>query len=239
MAFYKELSQDERYDLIFPMRETTVDFLATSFAKGSSVLDVAMGTGNYTKALKDKGFKVIGLEFDHAMYQKVIDKGVAKTEDLILGSMVDVEEIAPKVDNVFCIGNSLVHLPSLEDCVKTIEGMYAIMSEGGKLVLQIINYDRIISHNVTSLPTINVDEAKMSFERNYKYNGKYVEFEGIISIDGQVISQEMIELLPIQHDFLVKSLKNTGFTGIKVYGGFNRAVFDIEHSIPLVIEASK
>ena len=39
-----------------------------------------------------------------------------------------------------------------------------------KLIIQIINFDRIFSNDIKALPTIFNNEPELSFERYYKYD---------------------------------------------------------------------
>jgi SAM-dependent methyltransferase len=80
------------YDLIYKDKdyERETDFLETIFSrygKPKSVLEVGCGTGNYTKILSSRGYKVTGLDISESMLS------VAKRKcdcDFVLGDVCDV-----------------------------------------------------------------------------------------------------------------------------------------------------
>ena len=52
---------------------------------------------------------------------------------------------------IFCIGNSLVHLPFKSEIEDVIKKSYKILQNGGVFIVSIINYDRIIEKNIKEM----------------------------------------------------------------------------------------
>ena len=217
------------FDFIFPANKTTVDFLDTHL-RGNKVLDIGCGSGEYTNALYDKGYDITGIDLDAEMikYAKIKNEHINfKVENMLEMSTV-------KYDSLYCIGNTLVHLPTKEDIQTFLKSCYSKL-ENGNLVLQIINYERILDQNITSLPTI--ENQGITFERNYSIGKEKVTFSTILTTPEETYS-DAVELLPIQKEELEMMLKTAGFTSIQSYAGFSDKPYH-KDSYALVVVVSK
>ena len=241
MNFYNVLSK--YYDVIFTKDENTVNFLKEDLKINSNVLDVACGTGTYSIALGEQGNKVQGMDLDEEMINKAIVKNHNSNASFIVGDMLKLENIYEEhsFHKVFCIGNSLVHLSTKEEIEKAIEQMYKVLKKEGTLVIQIINYDRILSKNIKALPTIVREEQGVEFVRKYELNGEgKIIFLGQINIEEDGNSYENgVELIPLQSEELNQMLLEAGFKNIEFYGSFKKEIYNKEESYALVIRAEK
>lgn len=221
MLFYKDISN--YYEKIFPLNTGTVKFLAKEFNHKKEILDLACGDGKYSFSILEPHRQVTGLDLDEGMLKEAekkdsLDKGIKflKGDMLDLGSLFSKE----KFDGVFCIGNSLVHLTSPEKIKKVFDGLYSVMKHDGKLVIQIINYDRIINDNVDFLPPIK--NGDIEFIRNYHRDtdSRIVDFHTILKTPkGDIESHQ--ELYALKRDELIKFADNAGFKTENVYSAFN------------------
>jgi ubiquinone/menaquinone biosynthesis C-methylase UbiE len=243
MKFYDELSKV--YDIVFRKDEETVGFLKSGLEDGARVLDVACGTGTYAIELAKAGHKVSGIDLDSEMIALANKKAQGLEASFIQGDMTKVKYIFEweSFNSVFCIGNSLVHLKDKQTIKEQITDMYNLLNKNGSMVLQIINYDRIINKNITSLPTIDRKEEGVKFVRNYRHIDNkslvYFETELVISKDGEdEVYKNSVPLLAIQSEELIAMTREAGFKDIKTYGDFSGEIFD-EDSYALVLKASK
>lgn len=243
MGFYEELSK--YYDIIFPAAEDKVNLLNTTAKEGKYVLDIACGTGNYSIELAKKGYIVDGIDLDSEMIKSARNKASKVNLDInfIQGDMRKVGEIFKdkKYDLIYCIGNSLVHLENEEEIQNLLNDISKLTAKNGKLVIQIVNYDRILEFNVDHLPTISRKEAGVEFVRNYKYDkvsGKILFNTKIIVTDTKGTSEyeNSVPLYPLKRNELVHIVERAGFKNIKVYGSFKKDDYTID-SFPLVLIA--
>lgn len=241
MGFYEEIAK--YYDYIFPVSHETVDFIMTTSGKPPKyILDVACGTGGYSLEQEKYGYIVTAIDIDKAMIEELKKKAGnlgSKVEYLQAGMLELKEKLQNKsFDVIFCIGNSLVHLDNNKEIDKFLHDAKSILAHNGKLIIQTINYDRIISKNIMSLPVIINESVGLRFERYYKYesNVNKVLFKTILSV-GDKIAQNEIPLTPVKHDEILQMLRSAGFTKINVYGGYNKSVYDKENSYLMVIVA--
>lgn len=242
MKFYKELSKV--YDIVFPKDDRTLKYLCKNLNGNSKVLDLACGTGTYSIALAQKGHRVDAIDLGDEMLNHAKEKG-GLFADFVQGDMTKIKEIfvGKKYDFIFCIGNSIVHLKNKEKIQLLIQDTYDMLIDNGALVIQIVNFDRVINNNIKSLPTIERYEKGVKFIRNYNYleDESKVEFstELLISKDGKVDNYEnSVDLIALKMEELRDMFEKAGFNNIEVFGDFNEEKFG-EDSFALILRGVK
>jgi hypothetical protein len=141
------------------------------------------------------------------------------------------------IDGIICFGNTLVHLNSLNEIADFLKQAKSVLKLNGKLLLQIVNYDKILSKSIQFLPLIENNE--ISFERNYEYRKaeNKIDFNTRLTVKSiQQIIENSIELVPILKNELAILLDKAGFNNCRYYGNFNQEPYGID-SPALIIEA--
>ncbi len=233
MTFYDDFAT--HYDKIFPYQEKTATFL-TRILPAGKVLDIACGTGAYARELARRGREVHAVDLDAAMIREAKVRDTDKRVAYRTGDMQDIKERGI-YDGIACIGNSLVHLPDATSIEETLTRWHAALKDEGELVIQIINYDRILNQNEIGLPTIEREGYR--FERRYEQGGSHIWFDTTLITPDEKRYDNRVKLTPIRPNNLVAILRRVGFNSIAVYGGFDASAFVKETSIPLVLQASK
>jgi len=239
MVFYRSIS--EYYDLIFPYNPLQLDFVKDRVPdlQKKRILDVGCGTGNLCINLAPFCKDAIGVDPDKNMLKiarSKVEEGVDNLNFYPHG-MTDIKSNYSHVDAILCLGNTLVHLGSNDEILEFLVQAKKVLKPGGKLLVQIINYDRIFKDSITSLPTIENDSVK--FVRNYEYNvdNHKIEFETILRIkDIDDLVRNLIELHPVRKEELEELLVKAGFGSVQFFGNFRRDALT-PRSIPLVFEA--
>ncbi|MCF6169874.1 MAG: methyltransferase domain-containing protein [Bacteroidales bacterium] len=239
MTFYQSIA--DYYEEIFPFNSVQTDFVRAAFpvAEKTSVLDIGCGTGSLSIALSKDFSEVTAIDLDSAMIKKAMEKKSAKAAFKTLNMLHVEKEFGPQsFDAVLCFGNTLVHLDSLNRILDFFTQSKKILKENGKLLFQIINYDRIVEKGIKALPTLEND--KVRFVRNYRYNHEKnrINFETILTIrkSGRRI-ENSIQLYPLRQSEIEALLKEAGFSKWQFYGNFKRGKLTGD-SIPFVAEAS-
>jgi SAM-dependent methyltransferase len=148
----------------------------------------------------------------------------------------------PGFDMAFCIGNSLVHLQSDEQIYTLLADCRSLFKPGGRLILQIINYDRILAEGVTSLPALREESAGLEFVRNYELNPdrKSVIFHTELHV-GRGTEHRVIEnriaLRILTSEQLLALVRSAGFENPELFGGFDGRPFSLG-SLPLILRAA-
>ncbi len=222
MGFYQALSR--YYDELFPASPQTCDFLERFLRPGGSALDVACGTGNYACALAQRGYRVVGVDLDAEMIKRALEKVSGSNPRFLKGDMLKVREILfESFDLVYCIGNSLPHLPDEEAVAWALHGFFSLTEPGGALVLQTVNFDRVFETGRTEFPPI--ERAGVRFERDYV---PYPECGRVIFVGKITVSRggrtrsatERIKLLAVKREELTALVEAAGFRRLEVFGDF-------------------
>ncbi len=239
MGFYEELSK--YYDIVFPMGNPQLKFICKRVKGKQDILDLAAGTGNYSIELSKKGYNVSAVDLDEEMIKKIAAKNQKEGTD-VDPYVLDMKKIDilgnNKFDAVICIGNSLVHLDNKEEIKELLIKMYNLLRDDGVVILQIVNYDRILKYDVKELPLIDRPENGVRFVRNYELEDEKVLFKTKLIIDNERSYDNCIKLYPLQSHEFASLLQEAGFKDIKLHGGFDEKEYSIE-SFPLVVEAYK
>lgn len=250
MGFYEQISK--YYDVIFPTGQQQLKFISDSAGPApKKILDVACGTGGYSLALAKSGYAMTAVDLDVEMVERAKEKALA--EDVMLhadpcdmkslyDTLVSQKEFQrdQPFDCIFCIGNSLVHLGSLEEIRDVLQQMGKLLRHQGVLLLQIINYDRIIKNEIQGLPTLKDEAEGIEFTRGYRYDAEkeIVHFDTVLQVEKGNQSERYensIPLIPILKAELCDVLSQAGYTSIECYGDFQKTPYD-ENAFLLVVK---
>lgn len=239
MGFYEELSH--YYDVVFPFNPQTYSFLKNEFSAEGNIVDIATGTGNYALAFAKDHFKVTAIDLDTQMIEALKEKSNYTQNHLnpLVMNMLDLNQLdANHFDGAFCIGNSLVHLQTLDDIKKACKEVFNRLNTNGRFLIQIVNYDRILDQNVKELPLIDRKEEGVKFIRKYSLVDGLIHFNTQLVIKNDKTYENTITLFPLRQKELIAILKEVGFKTINCYGGFDKKPFD-NKSFPLIVSATK
>ncbi|MDF2524777.1 MAG: methyltransferase type 11 [Clostridiales bacterium] len=245
MGFYEQISK--YYDYIFPTGEAQLKFIKETVGEpGKKVLDVACGSGGYSLELAKAGFRMTASDLDDAMVSKARDKAhkAGLNINILQSDMQELEgKLKEKFDCIFCIGNSIVHLGSTGEIQKALSQMYNLLEDSGSLVLQIINYDRVIKFGINELPLLKDDSIGLEFIRKYEKDKEteLINFNTILTINNSednVKYENSIKLFPLMSSDLQRILQDAGFNQIQMFGDFNGSPYN-ENSFMLVVKAKK
>ena len=241
MQFYQSIA--EHYDHIFPLDEAQVEFVINSVPRphhGREILDIGCGTGSLAVALARDGFRVTGVDLDAAMIEIATDKGRGLSGLSFL--QLDMRGLSGRfppssLDAILCLGNTLVHLKERSDVLSFCRASKDLIKRGGRLLLQILNYDHILDRRLPGLPTIDNDRVR--FERIYGYNDDgSIVFRTVLTVQASsVVVENEVLLYPLRKGDIEALLNEAGFTEFRFYGDFRRGPL-MPESLPLVVEAS-
>ena len=229
--FYDTIA--DKYDYIFPLSPMQKKFLAEEI-KGKNILDVGASTGKVTEYLSGKGFHLYSLDINERLINKAAQKGIS----VVNMNMLDIDKLE-KFDTIINIGNTLPHLNNNEEIYEFLEKSYHQLNNGGKIIIQIINFFKFIKQKdennfLGTLPLIENENVK--FERAYYLNEENnIIFKTIL--DNEIENEEI--LLNISFDELKDYFEKIGFKNIKIYGGFDKSKFDANNSMPVVVTGEK
>ena len=239
--FYSSIS--EYYPEIFPYNPAQLQFVKNNAGDlpGKKVLDIGCATGELAFQLSKSGADVTGIDLNEDLLQQAKAGKVYPGLLFQKGNMLELQSDfqSEAFDAVLCFGNTLVHLPSHELISKMLSGVFAVLKPGGVFLLQILNYDFIVSEPVTELPLIETENIKFVRRYGFDENSPLISFQTKLYLkkEGEVIHNET-PLLALKSGELRVLLENAGFTDVEFYSGFKKEPFGGNH-IPLVVRAVK
>ncbi|MDR3602552.1 MAG: class I SAM-dependent methyltransferase [Desulfosporosinus sp.] len=221
MDFYRALS--EYYDEIFPLKGAQKTFLHAYLKQESlrSILDIGCGTGTFALELSQTGIRVLGVDLSEEMLEISRKKAQATASTASFSSvdMRDLRSITELFDGVICIGNTLAHV-SGEIELKQV--LTQFREKGTHLLVQIVNYDRILAKQVKELPIIKTSHLIFSRFYTHRPDGK-LDFSMKIEFPDtrQAVSGSNL-LFPIKCELLKTALLETGWEVSGLWGNFEK-----------------
>jgi SAM-dependent methyltransferase len=233
LPFYADLS--EAYDALFPVSDAQREMFDWIRGMGEirRVADAGCGSGAQLLHFATAGVSCTGFDPDPALValarQKLAPFPDARAE---IGGFADtVRLVSPAVDLLLCLGNSLVHVPQ-EEAARFLSDAASVLSAGGWLLLQILNYERLFREGITDLPLMRAEEGSVEFRRRYVWEGqREIRFRTSLRIaggDGPRFFRNDIPLYPIYPDELWEMLSAAGFSPIRYHGDFARSEFTLD-----------
>jgi len=223
MSFYQVLSH--YYDEIFPKNPIQIDFITKFASNRKKILDVAAGSGNQALALAKAGFEVTAVDLDEQMIESIKQKAHAAqlSIDAFALDMKEIDSIEKIFNMIMCIGNSIVHLDSLDDITNMLKRGYHLLSENGVFIVQTVNYDMVLQRHITELPVIHRAEKGITFIRAYEHLPNKIKFHGTLTVENSVEQKTFnnsVDLYPLTSNELVAAFDTAGFSRVELYGNF-------------------
>ncbi len=208
-----------------------------------TALDAGAGTGFHSLLLAGLGIHVTAIDISPAMLRQ-LQHNASRMKLPINTVAANFQNLSDVLDTtfdaVFCLGNSLVHLLTDEDLEKTLSGFYSLLKPGGVLIVQILNYDRIMKER-KRVQNIK-KKGNTTFIRFYDYCNEKLFFN-ILKVtdtdDGVEHTLNTVELRPLHKEELTGYLKEAGFSSIEHYGSLQFQAYDDSESPNLVTVARR
>ena len=221
MDFYRTLA--DYYDEIFPLKGAQKAFLQDYLKREAlgSVLDIGSGTGTFALELSQNGVNVLGVDLSGEMVKISKKKALEKksTASFSVGDMLDLSGITEQFDGIVCLGNSLAHV--FGEC-ELKQALTQFREKGRRLLLQTVNYDRILAKQVKELPIIKT--SNLIFHRFYTYrtDGR-IDFSMKIEFpDRNEVVSGVNLLFPLKCNILKGALLDTGWEISGLWGNFDK-----------------
>ena len=250
--FYTSISN--YYSEIFPYNPAQLHFVKNCIGSlnEKQILDIGCATGELAFNLANEGANVIGIDlnedllnqanghskFQNSNYNREMEFA---TPTFQIGNMLELENDFPteQFDAVLCFGNTLVHLPTTQLIQQMLHSVNKVLKSGGLLLIQILNYEYILSEQISELPVIETENIK--FIRKYKFNknSALIQFKTDLYLKkaNEIVSNET-SLLALKSGELIELLKIAGFKNIELFSNFKKAKFAGEH-LPLILKCGK
>ncbi len=183
--------------------------------------------------MAEQGYLVDGIDFEEEMILRAREK----SEDMNLTGLVnfqaaDMSEInelfeGKEFQTIICMGNTLPHITERAERTGILRQFHDHLSSDGVLILQILNYEKILADKPDLLPVIETEHVVFTRSYSYTNNGSPLTFTTSIRTKetGEIYTGST-QLAPITADELTEELSNAGFSGINLFGGYSGEAYD-------------
>ena len=215
----------ENYSDLFPQDDAKCGFIikeaALSTAGKHSVLDIGCADGELAAALAECGIKVTAVDPDRKMIETAVKKyGQDPNLSFLTLGMENINTLG-SFNAITCFGNTLPHLESKTDVLNFFRDSYSILEPEGRLIFQIINFDKIDTGREFKFPEIN--SKNHIFNRTYKSRSDgRIDF--LIELENKHTGETAYDstaLIPLTDGELEKMLKEAGFSQIMKYPDYS------------------
>ena len=208
-----------------------------------SVLDAGCGSGLYAIALAGAGAKTSGSDLSVEMLAKA-EKNAGKHGVSVNWLETDFaglkSKMSDKVDGVVCSGNTLPHLPTTSGLEAAFSDFHNLLTPGGILIVEILNYERILAGKNRIVKIGRADQ--LQFIRFYDFLPDGIHFNTLLinwENESPVHRLLTTQLQPFLRDDLQAAAGKAGFNKIEFFGSLKREKWDAKTSGNLVLFARK
>ena len=223
-------------------------------APDRSVLDLGCGSGEHVAWFAQQGARAVGLDRSEAMIESARDHEAAGHGHFVLGDALAPREALPD-DRAFglalCLGNMLPHVLDDAELAAFVRGVRAMLLPGGRLVIQILNYAKLLREDVGVLP-VNVRPGESEGERivfvrllTGEPGGRVLFFPTTLTLDLEdeeapvaVHTTRRVELRAWDAPSLTRAFEAEDFR-VRLHGDMEGGPYDAETSHDLVLVAER
>ena len=209
--------------------------------KAENILEFGCGTGSVAVGLSLEGYRVTAVDLSADMLEKARSKSRkynSRTE-FITGDIAGIN-LSRQYDLLLCLGNTLPLIHKLPDARRLITNFARHLKPGGTLIIQQLNYDRILRDKPR---TFAVDRSDSSIRiKQYKYGKSLIEFVvsilDLTTIPPRAHTSES-KIRPWKKLELFAELKNAGFSKTKAFGDYRSSKFGLKSKDLIIVAGLK
>jgi SAM-dependent methyltransferase len=236
--------------IAWPARiEREAPFLREVLADAPSprLLDLGCGTGEHARFLQEEGFEVTGVDASEAQLAQAREAGPGP--EFVKGDLAELgSAVGGRFGAAISLGNGLPHLHAPE-MARFLGHLAGLLLPGAPVLLQALNYDRILDRRVTSLP-LNVredDAERVVFLRlmdprpdgTVLFNPTTLLWRPGEEPPVEVVAAKNVVLKGWRRTELEAALEAAGFRVEETFGGMKREAWDAGTSSDTVLLARK
>lgn len=213
-----------------------------------SVLDVGCGSGEHSRHLAALDFRVTGLDRSPAMIESASEAPLPPNLRFVTGDLLDAGRLITECfGGALCLGNMLPFLAGPDELRRAIAVLAGRLVPGGRLLFQLLNYERLRARNERALP-INFrpgDDGEIVFVRlmQFESDNRVLFFPTTLELQPgaddpvRVVRSKRAELHTWTRADLEPALAAAGFESIRWFGTMTGEPFAPMESPDLVGQA--
>jgi len=229
-------------------------FLARALADlpDRSVADLGCGTGEHARHLAAKGFRVAGLDASESMIADATAEPVPPNLRFVLGDLREADRVlGERFGAAIILGNTLPFFLDEADLGRALGAVARLLLPGGRLLFQVLNYEKLYARKERHLPlnfTDGAPDGTILFLRllDLREGGRVLFFPTTLRFRPddaerpvEVVRARRVELRAWTRKDLEPALAAAGLAGIEVFGGMEAQPFEPLASQDLVVLARR
>jgi len=222
-----------------------VDFLTREIGKISTahVLDAACGGGELAHLLAVNGAVVTAVESEQAILAKAIafsnrDR-VPRALQFEAAPLLQLPGSTGSYHVILCLNNASSALQDETEYNEFFQQAANLLTKGGRLVMQLFNYDMLTELKVQDLPDLANPDAGIRLKRHLELQPEgdlcLMTRLSLLRIDAKELSYQQIMLYPIRRIQMQKMLNEAGFSVVDFYGGMDASAWQENSPSTLLI----
>jgi glycine/sarcosine N-methyltransferase len=206
------------YDTLFPVQVNKVHFVQSYFeSRPLRILDIGCATGELASklCLANQNIELIGLDLNVKMIELAKHRySHVPNLQFLAQDMLDILHLEP-FDIILCLGNTLPHLPNNQAVELFLNTLYGKLNAKGKLILQFLNYDKILQTKQAHFTPVESDHY--IFKRTYlDIQVKQIQFQiQLFTKATHEVYSDSVTLTPIFHNALKQTLATIGYEAVE------------------------
>lgn len=230
LEVYAQRDEDEA-------RRATAALLAPLGLRGRLALDVACGSGRYTRALQAQGARVVGLDLSLDLLRAARRTGLDGAVGLVRADMLRLPFATACFDVVLSMFTSFGYFAAEADDRAMLGEVARVLQPGGDLVLDFLNAERLRRELVA--------ETQGRRGRFEVHERRWVDAEHNLVVkeielrDGGERRSYREQVRLWSADALVQALAQVGLAARQRWGDYTGAPFQATHSERLIVHAQR
>jgi SAM-dependent methyltransferase len=207
----------------------------------TTAIDAGSGTGFHAFLLAGLGVRVTAVDLATEMLNRLEQAAAVRKIDIatVQSDLRDLSScLSGTFDALVCMGNTLAHIPGRAALDRTLEGFATRVKPGGIVLIQLLNYARILSGR-QRIQSVREEQGN-TFIRFYDFEEDRIRFN-ILRLErsgGEIVPRlSSVDLHPFLLPELVEALGRAGFVWREAYGDVAMSPFDPASSPDLVLLA--
>jgi len=250
LHFYKQISSSYDQCMVWDARlKAESPFFRKLFAENgvSTLLDAGCATGMHAIEFARWGLNVYGGDFSAEMIEQASKnaKSAAVSPKFFVADLPGMSKHVPEpLDAVLCVGTTFPHL-SEADMKRSLACFYTAIRQGGILLLQTVNFEKMYADNARFRPPRywREDEEEKFFLRIYNFVSKTSVYVDMITLSkkGEKVDMtpETVNMRPVYREEITDWVQEAGFSECSCYGNYSMLPYDAKTSPDLVVIAKK
>jgi glycine/sarcosine N-methyltransferase len=206
-----------------------------------NILEFASGTGTVAIGLSLEGYDVTGIDYSPDMLKAARRKAREyKASVKFIRGDISKANLNRKFDLLLCLGNTVPHFKTQRELKKLLTNCGKHLRQGGRLIIQQLNYDRILKERPQTF-AVDVASEVVRFKQ-YIYKKDRLGFIVTVVDGGKVppaVTTTKIILKPWTRREFTEVLKQTGFGEISAYGNYGKERFSTKSKDLIIVASSK